>query len=341
MASSELSPDTDTDSDLRRGAIDIAFGCDRTYLQPLAAALASVLATAREPERLRFWLLSRSIRDEDLAALRPVAGPAPAALRVLDISRAGDGVARAPVSGYISEASYYRFLLPELLPLDVRRVIYLDCDLIVCRAIEDLWAEPLDGAALGAVMKPDAETAPAVGLAHPSEYFNAGVLLIDLARWRAGDIAGRALRYALEHPGLKCHDQDALNHVIAGRWRRLDLRWNQQFRFFRHTSGYLGIDPATLRRLRREPFIIHYTTQSKPWHFRNDHPLRERYYAMLDRTIFRGWRPRPRDIRERASRVVRHLVPHYLRPGVLRNVYRPRYHAWRDRWRRRMGGRRT
>ncbi len=244
-----------------------------------------------------------------------------------DIGAATRTFTGVPLHGYLSEATYHRFLLPEVLPRDCERVLYLDCDLVVCRPVEELWATDLNGASTAAVQKPRAENFASVGLSSEEDYLNAGVLLIDLALWRRDRVHERALAYALHHPGLQFHDQDALNAVLGGAWHRLDPRWNQQFRIFKFNSGYLHLPPDELQRLRKEPFIVHYTTSSKPWHFDNDHPFRERYFEALDRTHYCGWRPPVPGARQWLGRAVRQLVPHDLRPQVLRQMYRPHYHA--------------
>jgi lipopolysaccharide biosynthesis glycosyltransferase len=226
--------------------------------------------------------------------------------------------------GHITIAAYYRLYVPELLPRDVGRIIYLDSDTVVRRSIEELWSTDLEGNVVAAVMKPRASEFEAVGLQSASDYFNSGVLLIDTALWRAQRVRERALVFAFSHPDCTHgHDQPALNHVFAGRWTRLDPRWNQQFKFFVHTAGYLRMSRSDLRRLRSDPYIVHYTTQAKPWHSLNQHPLRSWYYDVLDRTPFAGWRPERPPWRARVVWLLSLPLPHYLRPGVLRNVLRP------------------
>ncbi|WP_410812239.1 glycosyltransferase [Micromonospora sp. 067-2] len=56
-----------------------------------------------------------------------------------------------------------------------------------------------------------------------SDYFNSGVICVDVPAWRAADIGATALSLVTKH-GLS--DQHALNTVVAGRWTALDPRWN-------------------------------------------------------------------------------------------------------------------
>lgn len=318
--------------------VHIGFCCDERYFTPLAVAMQSVIDTAHDPQRLHFWILTQTPHSAQLPTVRAIATAVRAQCTVLSAEALAPLLADVPADEHITIASYFRLFLPELLPIEVPRLIYLDCDLVVQWPIEELWATSLDGCTLAAVIKPRAGEHRAVGVRHETDFFNAGVLLLDVAQWRHRRIRAAAIDFALHHPGrIHGHDQAALNHVVNGEWKRLDPRWNQQFKFFMHTSSYLRIGRVELSRLRRAPFIIHYTTDSKPWHALNDHPLRARYFEFLDRTPFRGWRPAPVECSARVAHALGRLVPHWLRPAVLRNVYRPRYHSlkdWLRRWNR-------
>lgn len=307
--------------------VHVAFCCDSAYLEALTVAVRSVIDHTRDPRRLHFWILAQDDEQHTFAPAARIAQEAGAAWTPLPASTVAALLQRMPTRGHITQATYYRLFLPEVLPERVERFVYLDSDVVVRRPIEDLWSTDLEGHTLAAVMKPRASEYRDVGLQSETDYFNSGVLVIDARRWRAAGVRDAALGHAIRDPHcLHGHDQPALNRVFAGRWKRLDLRWNQQFKFFVHTAGYLRLPRAELRRLRRDPFIIHYTTSSKPWHYTNDHPLRHCYYDALDRTPFAGRRPAPASWRDRLLRLITPLVPHYLRPGILRNVYRPHYH---------------
>jgi lipopolysaccharide biosynthesis glycosyltransferase len=273
--------------------IEIAFGCDASYVQPLTVAVVSVLAHARHPSRLRFWLITNSFDAKAVSSLRAVIEENGAQLETRQ-PLSETAIDAMPLGEHFTEATYYRLLLPKLLPANVSRLIYLDSDVIVRHPIEDLWGVDLENLSTAAVVNPRPMNRHGLGLRRDKDYFNAGVLLMDLDRWRKEHIHDRALKFAAEFPGaLPCADQDALNHVLAGAWKRLDLRWNQQSKFFLHSATYLRVSWLALWRAKSAPYIVHYSTSTKPWHSENGHPWRELYFQQLDRTAFRGWRPSP------------------------------------------------
>jgi lipopolysaccharide biosynthesis glycosyltransferase len=218
----------------------------------------------------------------------------------------------------VNLVSYYRILIPRLLPADVERVVYLDCDLVICADLVKLWKQRLAGHRClavqdcsapymdSAVALPNyAKCAAFVGcrqpvpnfreLGLPAEvpYFNAGVLLIDLRAWREADVSAQLLSCLEKNrQHVRWWDQYAMNVVLAGHWGRLDARWNQGSHIYKYPSWQLSpFDQLSYEQQTLEPYIVHYTTAQKPWRASCRHILRERFYDYLDRTDWAGWRP--------------------------------------------------
>ncbi len=192
-------------------------------------------------------------------------------------------VADFPFDGHASAATYFRLLLPSLLPAKVQRVIFIDSDAIVMDHLRELWELPLEGKALAAV--PDHWlSCKDHGYVH-GEYFNAGIMLIDLDVWRAKDVLGLGRVFAKANPHRLRHwDQDVLNAVFAKEWLPIGERWNA----CPHLFGLLPDFDLTPERLTpsetraiHHPAIVHFAGPGpvKPWNARSTHPLREHYLA--------------------------------------------------------------
>jgi lipopolysaccharide biosynthesis glycosyltransferase len=161
---------------------------------------------------------------------------------------------------YLSKATYTRLLIPKLFPDAISKVLYLDADLIVLDDLTPLWETDLDDAVVGAVLdRLDTQDGKngVVGLPQVREYFNAGVLLINLHQWRKERISERALAYLSVNPRSPFADQDALNVACDGRWKKLHPRWN--FIDFHQREQILDLPPE------RRPGIVHFATWKKPW----------------------------------------------------------------------------
>ncbi len=276
--------------------INVAFAADTNYAQHVAVAMASVMKNVRSGSAVRFFLLSDGIEKALLQRIEETASRFHAELVVIDLSKA-EGFETVYTSGHISRAAYFRLALPDILPADVTRVIYCDTDLLVLDDISKLWEMDLQGMPLAAV--PDygimaskrsmKEKRKTIGLPEGAEYFNSGVLVIDLSKWRECGYAQQVVDVAAKKD-LRHHDQDALNQVFIGKWKELPLSWNV-------IPPVMQLLPKVLRNgkfrknalaARRAISILHYAGRCKPWDFARAKGFNETYYAYLALTPFAG-----------------------------------------------------
>jgi lipopolysaccharide biosynthesis glycosyltransferase len=273
-----------------RQPIRVMFCCDPGYYQHLAVALASLLENNRR-HALDITIVA-SARDKD--AERRLLGTLPSHPDVeIHVKYfALDRHLALPTSFHITAESYLRILVLDTMPPDCERIIYLDCDLVVLAGLDGLWKTDIGDYAVAAVPDPyGAERSNALGMPEGAAYVNAGVLFINVARWREEGIAARVIDYA-SHAGsrLEYHDQDAINAVLHGQILTLPFRWNCQAKMFRASKSLAESDRAAIYAATRNPAIVHYTTAQKPWMFTAFMPKRALYQRYLALT---GWRDAP------------------------------------------------
>lgn len=301
---------------LRDDTIVLVAAADENFVMPLAAMVTSALCNLAEDRRLLLYVMDGGIAPGSRARLLESWGSQRIFVRWLqpDLGLLGD----LKITGHVNALTYARLLMPRLVPDRHDRVIYLDCDLIVLGDLAELWDVPLGDRALLAAqdmtapwmdsavaLENFAACAPylsaatalvnyeALGIAPKTPYFNAGVMVVNLARWRADDVAGRVLRYLRDHATfVRWWDQDGLNAVLHDQWGALDPRWNQIPHIYRYpTQAESPFDAATFDAIVNDPKVVHFSARSKPWHGDNTHPRRDLYFAWLDRTAWAGWRP--------------------------------------------------
>lgn len=245
--------------------IVVLYCIDDAYVPQAAISLASLLD--RTPGA-RFEVIVASFqRDPALskAVFTPILETARnCALRFVDLD---DGLFQdLPVTKSFSRSIYIRLILQRFIESHYRRLLYLDADTIVCSDITPLWQADLGDATLAAIADPFHHDLAQVGFADDEPYFNSGVLLIDMARWRARNCEKRIFD-VLAHRGheLAWMDQDALNIALRGEVHFLDPQWNWQPRCADVPADFLGLDEATYQKHRAVPGIVHYTTSLKPW----------------------------------------------------------------------------
>lgn len=292
----------------------IVSAADDAYALPLAVTIRSVLEHLAADRTVRLFVLDGGLSSASRRHL--LDSWADHRLSVEWISCPPELVPDQQASGHVSATTFARLVMHRLLPGDVTRVLYLDADLLVRRDVGLLWDQPMGGHVMLAVTDAGAPAIDAAvalpnfdrcrawlvtsrpiadyeacGLAPQARYFNAGVMLIDLAQWREQGIGERALAVLREHePHVLWWDQYALNIVLAGLWGELDGRWNQVAAIFRYPHWRNSpLDRHAFRAMRRDPWVIHFCSPDKPWHADSRHPWTRRYRAMIRRTAWRQW----------------------------------------------------
>lgn len=292
--------------------IRILFCCDSGYYQHLAAALVSLLESNRRHHLDIHLITGRRDADAEArleASIRPFTN---STLQIHAFSWPGKD--SWFTSGYITGDTYTRIFAPEVLDASIERILYLDADLLVVADLEDLWTTDLGDCALAAVSDPYAFGRRAqLGIPEGGGYVNAGVLLLDLARWRARGHSARLAAY-IEQEGarLQFHDQDALNALLHAEIKVVDYRWNFQARMFsRADLKRLADRPVVVEAIRaaaRRPAVIHYTTDRKPWRFVVATPKKALYHRYRCRTAWRTAIPDDRRWSRLAERLYNHLM---------------------------------
>lgn len=268
-------------------AIVLACAADDRYVQPLAVMLQSVVANLAPRRPLDVYVVDGGIGAAHRHMLATFWDPGRVAMHFL--APPPDALPGVPLWGRMPVATYYKLLVPALLPAAVPKAIWLDCDLVVTTDLSRLWDADLAGRhalavqdqSVPMVSSPDGVAVHReLGLAPDAKYFNAGVMVVNLELWRRDDVAARALEYLRRHRDTVVFlDQEALNAVLSGRWGELDPRWNRI------------ANPRGAPTRAPEPWIYHFTGSLKPWVYPG--PLRSHslYFHYLDQTVWTGWRP--------------------------------------------------
>lgn len=202
----------------------------------------------------------------------------------------------------ISLSSYVRLFLSEMLPEVCERVIYLDCDTVVCKSLLELWTINLRGGAIvvGVLDTVLPEFKYAVGLKKESQYINAGVLLIDLKKWREEDIQRKFLQFIEEHHGqVSHHDQGTIKGVLHNEIAVLHPKFNAMTPYF--TTIYKNLfllykidgeyySKEELKEAKSEPIIIHYVPEfvGRVWEYECRHPKKEIYKKYMEQTVWKN-----------------------------------------------------
>jgi len=175
---------------------------------------------------------------------------------------------------HYSTDMYHRFLIPELF-FFMKKVMYLDCDLIVLNSIHKLYQFDLGEHVLGV----------ARNLLHnemndyvenklkcdPSAYFNSGVLLINCEKFIQQRIKHKCYEFLKKNTDLHCPDQDALN-ICCKDVVYFDVNWNFQWHHLLNKNAgdrysLVENDIKLLTNAVNDVCILHFTSNKKPWNY--------------------------------------------------------------------------
>ncbi len=196
---------------------------------------------------------------------------------------------------HVSLATYLRILIPKILPNNISKALYLDCDLIINGNISSLFTIDLNDYASGAVFDggtDDIRTYNRLKYSSGNGYFNAGVLLMNLEYWRINNVMESLFSFIKEHPErLMFWDQDAINSVLAGKIKRLPFKYNMTDPFYQINPPLRQEYLDEIEQARLNPVILHFATANKPWYEDNQHPLKYKFYQYLSMTRWKNQYP--------------------------------------------------
>ncbi|XP_047960207.1 probable galacturonosyltransferase-like 1 [Salvia hispanica] len=256
-------------------AIHVAMTLDAAYLRGSIAAILSVLQHSSCPENIAFHFVSSSSPDlsSTLSSTFPYLH---FHIYPFDSSSAAGLISTSIRAALDCPLNYARNYLADLLPSSLTKIVYLDSDLVLVDDIAKLAATPLpDPAVLAApeycnanftsYFTPTFWSNPSLSLTFANRrpcYFNTGVMVIDLRRWRQGGYTTKIVEWMELQKRIRIYELGSLPPfllVFAGNIAPVDHRWNQH-----------GLGGDNFRGLCRDLHpgpvsLLHWSGKGKPW----------------------------------------------------------------------------
>lgn len=284
-------------------SIKIVCASDKNFVMPLTVMLKSLEVNLKRYSKIIVYVLEKGISNSNKNKILKSLNADKIKIKWISVDESK--LQNMKVDGHITLATYYRILIPELLPKKINKVIYLDCDLLVNEDISNLWDKKLGDYYILSVPETcryglyvssinGLKLYKKFGIPSKTANFNAGVLLINLKKWRKDKINLRILDYLKNNKEfVKLHDQEGLNLICTGKIGKLNYKWNQLTSIFSYKSWKESPikDKQKFRELIINPYIVHYNNTPKPWNKGCSHPYNYLFYKYLDMTEWRGWRP--------------------------------------------------
>lgn len=293
--------------------MNIVICIDDNFLMQACTFIQSLCSTNKG--EIDLFIISERLSEESKSEIKQTIENTNISVNFIIINL--DSLPSLPLEGkeHISIATYYRLLIPFVLPHEIKKVLYLDCDMIVLDSIVDLFETDISSycAAVTIDMFNDDKEIPKRLLYDMNiGYFNAGMLLINLDKWRSEKISEKAIDFISKYPE-KClaHDQDALNHSLNGNYLNVSTRYNLQLDFLCDFSNLIVDEKHfdDILQARINPCIIHFTGPTKPWLKNCNHPYTILWDYFQNKT---KWKNIPKKFEYKKIKLLKYFIKQLL-----------------------------
>lgn len=256
--------------------MNVMYASDDNYAWLMGISMISLFENNKESKEINVYLFGDKISQENEKKLYGIAEKYNRKLEIIDVNDL-----KLPEKLYTTrypKSAYSRLFAYDLLPKDIEKILYLDCDIIVVGSVEDLYDRDVSNYAFMAVQDFLSNGYKRKnGLKKTDTYINTGVMLLNLVKFRELPIAQRIEMFVDKYSGGICHaDQDIFNGIFQGEFFVLPPYYNvmtqmNQYSYEQilrtwHPSNYYSKEEIEFAK--ENPRIYHYTAclmDIRPW----------------------------------------------------------------------------
>ena len=243
--------------------VPVFYAVDDNYIPFLHVSILSLIDHVSEDNQYNIYILHSGVSEEHKKIINALCQNNVKIIFV-DVAEKLNRVSHLlKLRDYYTLTTYYRIFIAEMFP-EYDKAVYLDCDTAVLTDIANLFDTNIENYLVAAI--PDGAvsvvepfcvyTEKALGV-QPNRYFNAGILVINLKKFREIDFYGKFNDLLSKYKFIVAQDQDYLNVLCKNQVHYLTWEWN-----------VMPIRSKSVERV-KDPKIIHYNLTSKPWHYKN------------------------------------------------------------------------
>lgn len=284
----------------------VVYNCDERYAGIFAVSVFSLFECSKDVDDITVYLIDNGIKEDSLAKIQKIADVYKRKIIPLPMpdieALLGMNVAIPAKSNRIVTCG--RLFAATLLPDNIDKILYFDCDTIFLRSIKPLWEIDLGeyyAGMMADVLGPEYRSM--LGIPAKGIYYNSGAALINLALWREKNIEQKFMEYLESQGGyVPWPDQGIFNAVLDGRILCLPCEYNVHTALF----SFPYEDLMEIRRMEwyypkeevehalQNPGMVHFTTTFsvplRPWYEGCNHPYTD---AFLNYRQKSPWKDEP------------------------------------------------
>ena len=242
--------------------INFLFSCNAEYLMPLNVSIVSIFENHKY-NYINIYILHSNLSDKQKENLISLSHEYKQHIHMIEVEE--KYYSKAPSLRW-SKETYYRLLINELLPKNIDRIIYLDCDIVINNSVEELYSIELVDYYIAALpLKYSHKLRNRIGLRNEGLYFQAGVLLFNLDKCRSVISYEKTLE-VINKLGfnMTAVDQDIINVMFDGKIKSIEKKFNNVEITNFYENNFYRLFNYTNKKNIKNTYIFHYAT-GKPW----------------------------------------------------------------------------
>lgn len=319
--------------------MNIVYHCSDTFSSVLAVSMASIMENNKVMDNITFYVLEKQMSEENKHKLQELVASYDRHLVLIPMPNMQEEfdfpIAQVRKKWILD--SYCRLFLGTILPKEVERVLYLDCDTLCDGDLNELWNLDLQGNYCAAVTDALGENYYALfKMNDTSRYCNSGMVLFDLKKWRDNAMENVVAHYVREHDGYVFFmEQSVMNIVLQDKIFILHPKYNvytlisglkyDELKLLRHCERFYTEKECD--EAKADSRLIHLTNlfliKGRPWLEGNNHPFKELYLQYRQKT---PWADVPLQIMnlsfmKKVQYVIISMMPRKVLLGILGIVY--------------------
>jgi len=257
--------------------IPIVFSTDDNYVLPLSVAIQSLKNTLSEGYSLKIYIFHENLSDESCKKLTLLKRDKCDIIFYNEFKELDN--LNLNTIGRMTKATYFRLYACEVLK-EYKKIVYLDCDILVQQSIGELYNIDIKDYLIAGVYDWGFSRQ---NMIVADDYVNAGVLLFNVEKYNLGNCKDKSIDYIKNNPNLPWMDQDIINAVCHGQIKNIDNKFDFMTFFVYDYKKQKSVLKEELKYQQiksvKDIVLIHYTGQ-KPWNIKNI-PLSDKWWKVV------------------------------------------------------------
>lgn len=280
--------------------INICFSTDDRFAELCTVAMISIAIHTRKENFLQFYIIDNGIllltKKRMIESLKQYN----AAIIFLNGVNIEKVLGTKIYSGEWPIDVIKRLFICKLVPQSIDKILYLDSDILVRNSLDNLYSINIDNYYAAAVRDCISDNVKKnIGISKCDEYFNSGIILINLKKWRKNNIEEEFLSFLQQHLGkLQYIDQDIFNGVLTDKVKVLHPKYNVMTAMFNYSrEDLMFYHDCSIYHSKEEfdealndPIIVHFSSDLlsvRPWYKNGKHKYRDEWLDIRNKTCWK------------------------------------------------------